>query len=294
MLVRRFKQGTQGAIRSSRKFTPCHGIDFLYLMDNYTYAMALISTLNRNLSIVGDHFYFFRSIGRNLFRRGFEGSEFTRQSFHIGYKSAWLCVLTGFILGVVLTIQSQPTLKDFGAESFIPRMVTISVVREIGPVIVALICAGKISSSIGAELGSMNVTEQIDAMAVSGANPIQFLVVPRILACTLMIPLLTILADAMALAGGFIATDADGGMTLQLYFNKAISGLQYSDIYPALIKSILFGFMIGYTGCWNGFNSTHGTESVGIAANRAVVTASVAVIIIDAIVVQVTNWIIYK
>jgi phospholipid/cholesterol/gamma-HCH transport system permease protein len=257
-------------------------------------AMPTTTTLNRNLAVIGDQYYFIRSVCRNLFRPGFEGSEFIRQSYTIGFKSAWLCILTGFILGVVLTIQSQPTLKDFGAESFIPRMVTISVIREIGPVIVALICAGKISSSIGAELGSMKVTEQIDAMAVSGANPLQFLVVPRILACTLMIPLLTILADATALAGGFLATDASGGMTMQLYFNKAISGLQFSDIYPALIKSVLFGFAIGYTGCWNGFNADHGTESVGIAANRAVVTASVAVIMMDAFVVQLTNWIIYN
>jgi phospholipid/cholesterol/gamma-HCH transport system permease protein len=256
--------------------------------------MPYVIAISKKLEAAGEHYFFLKSVARNVFRKGFEWAEFSRQCFVTGYKSAWLCILTGFILGIVLTIQSQPTLKEFGAESFIPSMVMISVVREIGPVIVALICAGKISSSIGAELGSMTVTEQVDAMAVSGANPVQFLVVPRILACTMMIPLLTILADAMAFTGGFLATGMGDGMSLQLYFTKAISGLKFSDIYPSLVKSVLFGFMIGYTGCWNGYHATKGTESVGVAANRAVVTACVAVIILDAIVVQITNWIIYK
>lgn len=242
---------------------------------------------------IGAQFYFLQSFFRNCFRRGFEWEELYRQSYIIGVKSVGITMLTGFILGVVLTLQSMPTLKDFGAESFIPSMVMISVVREIGPVIIALICSGKIASGIGAELGSMNVTEQIDAMEVSGANPVQFLVVPRILACMCMIPLLTILADAMAMAGGFTAVGISEGMTMKLYFTKAIANLEFSDIFPAFIKTILFGFAIGFTGCWNGFNSNKGTESVGLAANKAVVTASVAVIIIDAIVVQITNWLFY-
>ncbi|MGC4038646.1 MAG: ABC transporter permease [Chitinophagaceae bacterium] len=256
--------------------------------------MPLVVSISKQLQIIGDHVYFMRTCFRNFFRRGFEWAELNRQCFIIGYRSAWLCILTGFILGIVLTMQSQPTLKEFGAESFIPGMVMISVIREIGPVIVALICAGKISSSIGAELGSMAVTEQIDAMAVSGANPIQFLVVPRIHACTLTIPLLTVLADAFALCGGFMASNLNDGMSLQLYFTKAISSLKFSDIYPAVFKSILFGYAIGYTGCWNGYNANKGTESVGIAANKAVVEACVAVIIIDAIIVQISNWIIYN
>ena len=141
---------------------------------------------------VADQTIFLKSFFRNSFKKGFEWEAFSRQSYNIGYRSIGIIALTGFILGFVLTLQSQPTMKQFGATSFIPGMVAISVIREIGPVIVALICAGKISSSIGAELGSMNVTEQIDAMEVSGANPMQYLVVTRILACTIMIPLLTI------------------------------------------------------------------------------------------------------
>jgi phospholipid/cholesterol/gamma-HCH transport system permease protein len=256
--------------------------------------MTLFSPLTSSLETLGDYYYFLKSFLRNTFRKGFEGAELYRQCYNIGYKSIGITMLTGFILGIVLTLQSQPTLKDFGAESYIPGMVSISVIREICPVIIALICSGKIASGIGAELGSMNVTEQIDAMEVSGANPVQFLVVPRVLACMMMVPLLTIVADAVAMAGGYTASALTNGITAQLYFTKAISVLKFSDIIPAVIKTIFFGFAIGFTGCWNGFHSNQGTESVGIAANKAVVTASVAVIIIDAVIVQITNWLVYS
>ena len=243
---------------------------------------------------IADQTLFLKSFVRNIFRKGFEWDEFSRQAYVAGYKSVGIIALTGFILGFVLTLQSEPTMKQFGATSYIPGMVSISVIREIGPVIVALICAGKISSSIGAELGSMNVTEQIDAMEVSGANPIQYLVVTRILACTLMIPLLTVFADVVALFGGFAASNMDGHMGIWLYFYKATSVLEFSDLIPAVIKSVLFGFAIGFIGCYKGFTSNRGTESVGIAANSAVVTASVWIIIIDAIIVQLTKSIVYS
>jgi len=247
-----------------------------------------------SLELLGEQAIFLRSFIRNIFRRGFEAEELSRQSYFIGYRSVGISLLTGFILGIVLTLQSQPTLKEFGAESFIPSMVSISVIREICPVIIGLICAGKIASGIGAELGSMKVTEQIDAMEVSGANAIQYLVVPRILACMFMIPMLTIIADAVAIMGGYIATTFYSDMTFTLYFLKATSILKFSDIVPAIIKTVLFGFAIGFSGCWNGFHSDHGTESVGRAANKAVVSASVAIIILDAIIVQITKWIVYS
>src|SRR4051812_42353890 len=193
---------------------------------------TILSPIAAAFETLGDNVLFFKSFIRNTFRRGFEWSELYRQCYNIGYKSIGITLLTGCILGIVLTLQSQPTLKEFGAESYIPGMVSISVFREISPVIIALICAGKIASGIGAELGSMNVTEQIDAMEVSGANPMQFLAVPRILACTFMIPLLTILADAMAVGGGYLATALSGGITFQLYITKAMSVLEFSDVVP--------------------------------------------------------------
>jgi phospholipid/cholesterol/gamma-HCH transport system permease protein len=249
--------------------------------------------VSRTLTGIGDQACFLKNFFKNLFDSEFEWEEFSRQAYIIGYKSIGICALTGFILGIVLTLQSEPTLKDFGATSYIPGMVSVSIIREIGPVIIALICAGKIASGIGAELGSMNVTEQIDAMEVSGANPTKFLVVTRILACTVMIPLLTIFADALGLLGGFVASTLSGDMTPRLYFSKAINILEFSDILPATIKTALFGFSIGFVGCYKGYNSTRGTESVGQAANSAVVTASIWIIVIDAVVVQLTNSILY-
>jgi phospholipid/cholesterol/gamma-HCH transport system permease protein len=246
------------------------------------------------LSEIGEQGNFLILFFKNIFRKGFEWNELIRQCYLIGYRSFPIVVLTGFVLGFVLTLQSEPSFKAFGAESLVPGMVAVSAIREICPVIIALICAGKISSGIGAELGSMNVTEQIDAMEVSGANPIQYLVVTRILACIFMIPLLTCLADAVALVGGYAGTTISGGMSLPLYFRKSIASLAFSDLIPAFIKSIFFGFVIGYIGCFKGYHSNRGTESVGHAANSAVVTASVWIIIIDAIAVQIANAIVYN
>ena len=252
------------------------------------------SVWTRQFIAAGDQVAFMGSFFRNTFRRGFEWNEFLRQSYIVGVKSLSLVGITGFILGFVLTLQSEPTMKAFGAESFVPSMVAISVIREIGPVIIALICAGKIASSIGAELGSMKVSEQIDAMEVSGANPLQYLVVTRILACIIMIPLLTLMADALALLGGFAASNINNDMTATLYFNKAFAAVTFSDIIPAVAKTIFFGFAIGFVGCYKGYNSDRGTESVGVAANAAVVSASLWIIVLDAIAVQLTSVFAYN
>jgi len=197
--------------------------------------------------------------------------------------------ITGAIMGMVLTVQSRPTLAEFGAESWLPSMVAISVVREIGPVITALICAGKIGSSIGAELGSMKVTEQIDAMEVSGTNPFKYLVVTRVLAATLMLPVLVVLADALALYSSYIGVNLKDVVSFKLYANQVFDSLEYSDLLPAFAKSYFFGFAIGIVGCYKGFNSKKGTEGVGHSANSAVVVASLTIFIIDLIAVQFTD-----
>ena len=242
----------------------------------------------------GDQGAFFSSFLKNIFKGGFEWNEFGRQCYVIGYRSFGIVALTGFVLGFVLTLQSLPTLKQFGAQSYVPSMVSVSVVREIGPVITALICAGKIASSIGAELGSMKVTEQIDSMEVSGANPIQYLVVTKILACFLMIPLLTMIADGMAFLGGYTGINVADSMSAILYFRKSFNGLDFSDLFPSIIKTFFFGLTIGFVGCYKGFNSNNGTASVGLAANSAVVTASIWIIVIDAIAVQLTSVFVYN
>jgi phospholipid/cholesterol/gamma-HCH transport system permease protein len=192
-------------------------------------------------------------------------------------------------MGLVITIQSRPTLVDFGAEAWLPKMVSVSLIREIAPVITALICAGKIGSGIGAELGSMKVTEQIDAMDVSGTNPYNYLVVTRVMATTLMIPLLVILADAVSLYGAYLGANIHGIVSWSLFWNQVFDTIVYSDITPSILKTYFFGFFIGIIGCYKGFNSKKGTEGVGQSANSAVVISSLLVFIIDLLAVQITD-----
>lgn len=222
-------------------------------------------------------------------RRGHEFAEFLRQCFWIGYKSFPLVGTTGFIMGLVLTIQSRPTLVEFGAESMLPAMVSISLVREISPVITALICAGKVGSGIGAELGSMRVTEQIDAMEVSGTNPFKYLVVTRILAATLMVPVLSSLSNAISLYGGYLGVNIHGVVSWHLYWTEVFHALSFSDLIPSIVKTFFFGFAIGLVGTYKGYFTTRGTEGVGRSANSAVVVASLLVFIIDLVAVQIID-----
>jgi len=238
---------------------------------------------------VGELMYFTGRFFREAVKWPFEFKELLRQCYNMGIRSLFLVGVTGFILGLVFTLQSRPTLMEFGAESWMPSMVSISIVREIGPVIIALICAGRISSGIGAEIGSMRVTEQIDAMEVSGTNPFKYLVVTRIMAATLMIPLLIIFGDAIALYGSAIVENLKGDVSYQLYFNKVFNALKFSDIIPATIKSFFFGFAIGLVGCFKGYNCKKGTVGVGEASNSAVVYTSMLLFIIDFIAVFVSD-----
>lgn len=223
------------------------------------------------------------------FKPRYEFAEFIRQCFWVGYKSLPLVGITAFIMGLVLTIQSRPTLVEFGAESWLPSMVAISLVREISPVITGLICAGKVGSGMGAELGSMRVTEQIDAMEVSGTNPFKYLVVTRILATTLMLPVLANLSNAISLYGGYLGVNIRGVVSWDLYWTQVFNVLSYGDIVPSITKTFFFGFAIGMIGCYKGYHSKMGTEGVGRSANSAVVVASLLVFIIDLIAVQITD-----
>jgi phospholipid/cholesterol/gamma-HCH transport system permease protein len=219
----------------------------------------------------------------------YEIKEFIRQFFFIGNKSFSIVGITGFIIGFVLALQAIPTLQPFGATSLIPAMIAISIIREIGPVITGLICAGKIGSSIGAELGSMKVTEQIDAMEVSACNPFSYLVITRVTAVTIALPFLVIFADTIALIGGYIALNLVSDVNLSLYFSQIFDAISFDDLLPAFIKTFFFGFTIGIVGTYKGYNAEKGTESVGVAANTSVVISSVMVIVWDMIAVQITN-----
>jgi len=244
--------------------------------------------LKNIFSDAGNVSLFFTRFFKEVFKPPYEIREFARQCYYIGYKSLPLVAITGFIMGLVLTLQSRPTLAEFGAESWLPGMVALSLIREIAPVITALICAGKISSGIAAELGSMKVTEQIDAMEVSAINPYKYLVVTRILAATLMVPALVVFADGVGIIGGYVGINIHSDVTLFRYFSQVIASLSFLDIIPATIKTFFFGFFIGIIGCYKGFTAANGTESVGKAANSAVVAASLTIFIIDMLAVQIT------
>jgi phospholipid/cholesterol/gamma-HCH transport system permease protein len=178
---------------------------------------------------------------------------------------------------------------EFGAESWLPAMVAISIFREIGPVVTALIFAGKVGSGIGAELASMKVTEQIDAMEVAGNNPYKYIVVTRIVSTTLMLPLLVIIADAISLYGTYVGVNIEGDVSFHLFFLQIIEKLSFQDVFPSIIKTFFFGFAIGLIACYKGLNASKGTEGVGAAANTAVVHGSIAVFVLDMIAVQLTS-----
>lgn len=247
------------------------------------------NSLKKFISEIGDVSRFAGRFFSEVLKPRFEFSEFIRQCFYIGNKSLPLVAITAFIMGLVITIQSRPTLVEFGAEAWLPKMVSVSLVREIAPVITALICAGKIGSGIGAELGSMKVTEQIDAMDVSGTNPYKFLVVTRVMATTFMVPILAMLADTVSLYGGYLGANIHGVVSWNLYWSQVFDTLVFADVVPSITKTFFFGFAIGVIGCYKGFNSNKGTEGVGQSANSAVVVSSLLVFIIDLLAVQITD-----
>lgn len=228
---------------------------------------------------------------KEVVSRPFHFREIINQSFEIGIKSLPLITLTGFIIGLVFTKQSRPSLEDFGAASWLPSLMGIAIVRALGPLVTALICAGKVGSSIGAELGSMKVTEQIEAMEVSAINPFKYLVVTRVCATTLVIPVLSFYCIVMGLLGSYVNVRSEEATGFISYFTGAFSSISFLDIYSSVVKSVIFGFTIGMVGCYKGFNATQGTRGVGKAANQAVVLAMFLVFMEEVVIVQVSNWI---
>jgi phospholipid/cholesterol/gamma-HCH transport system permease protein len=249
----------------------------------------IIEALKLFLLEIGELSFFTGRFFKEVFKRPMEFKEFLRQCYNMGNRSLLLVSVTGFIIGLVFTLQSRPTLQEFGAVSWMASMVSISIIREIGPIITALICAGRIGSGIGAELGSMRVTEQIDAMEVSGTNPFKYLVVTRILATTFMLPVLVFFGDAIAIYGSFLVENIKGDVSFLLYYNKVFDALEFSDLIPATIKTFFFGFAIGLVGCFKGYYCKKGTAGVGLAANTAVVFTSMLLFIIDFVAVFVTD-----
>ena len=230
---------------------------------------------------------------KEAFSPPFHFREIINQCYEIGVKSLPLIALTGFITGIVFTKQSRPSLAEFGATSWLPSLISIAIVRALASLITALICAGKVGSSIGAELGSMKVTEQIDAMEVSAINPFKYLVVTRVLAATITVPVLGLFCAFVALMGSYVSVHSNEATSIVSFFYNGFSSITFLDVFSSLAKSVVFGFTIGIVGSYKGFNAVKGTRGVGRAANEAVVLAMFLIFIEEVIIVQLANWVRY-
>jgi phospholipid/cholesterol/gamma-HCH transport system permease protein len=223
---------------------------------------------------------------RELFIPPFEFRETVRQLFELGLRSAPLIAVSGVAVGVVLSMHTRASLERFGAESLIPSGLAIALVRETGPLTAALLLSGRIGAGIGAELGAMRVTEQIDALEASAVDAFRYLVVTRVIACIIALPILTTLMNFTGMLGGFIAEAAVTGMSMQLYFHRAFSMIDFSDYVPATLKTMVFGFIIATISSYLGFTTESGTEGVGRASTRAVVLSSMIIIVSNVILVR--------
>jgi len=227
---------------------------------------------------------------KEVFLPPYDIPQIKKHMDELGVKTFPIVSVTGFIIGLVLAMQSEPVLAKFGATDYLPGTVALSVIRELGPVITALIFAGRVSSGIGAELGSMRVTEQIDAMDVSGVHPFKFLVVTRVIATTMVLPILTLYVDFIAMIGAYIAVAISSGMSFTYFNNGVLSVLTFGDFIPAIAKTFVFGYIVGIVGCYKGFTTEGGTEGVGKASTNSVVISSLLILILDMVLVKLTLW----
>lgn len=222
----------------------------------------------------------------SVFSRPFEFREFIRQLDSIGSKSLPLVALAGAATGVVLSLQTRDSLTRFGAKSLLPTVIVFSLIRETGPVITGLVVSGRVGAGIGAELGSMKVTEQIDAMEASAVNPYKFLAATRVLACILALPLLTLATDFFGIVMGWIATTLAEPVSLRLFLENGFKEATFDDFLPPTLKTAVFGLIIGTVACFQGMRTQGGTEGVGRSATSSVVLSSLFLILADVLLVR--------
>ena len=230
---------------------------------------------------------------RGIATKPFYLKDTVEQFNSIGIGSLVVVVLTGFFTGAVLALQTGMTLDQFGARPFVGRLVSASMIRELGPVLTGLMLAGRVGSGIAAELGSMVVTDQINALRVLGTDPVRKLVVPRLLAGFFMAPVLTVIADAVGIVGGWLVAVYELRISSSLYWSSVVDGLYFADVWMGLIKPFCLGFVIVTIGCYVGLSARGGTQGVGRATTNAVVASSVAVIAVDFFVTRVLIVLIY-
>jgi phospholipid/cholesterol/gamma-HCH transport system permease protein len=240
----------------------------------------------RLLATSGEVSLFAFRAAREAFTPPFEFRETVRQIYEVGLRSAPLIAVSGLAVGVVLSMHTRASLERFGAESMIPAGLAIALVRETGPLTAGLLLSGRIGAGIGAELGAMRVTEQIDALEASAVDAFRYLVVTRVLACIIALPILTTIMNFSGILGGFLAETAATGMSLSLYFNRAFSLINMTDYVPATLKTMVFGFIIATVSSYLGFTTSSGTEGVGRASTHAVVLSSILIIVSNVVLVR--------
>jgi phospholipid/cholesterol/gamma-HCH transport system permease protein len=238
------------------------------------------------LTTAGDLSLFAARAAREAVLPPFEARETVRQLYELGVKSAPLIAVSGLAVGVVLSMHTRASLERFGAESMIPAGLAMALVRETGPLTAGLLLSGRIGAGIGAELGAMRVTEQIDALEASAVDAFRYLVVTRVVACVIALPLLTTIMNFAGMLGGFFAETAATGMSVGLYFTRAFSLIGLSDYVPATLKTMVFGFIIATVSSYLGYTTSSGTEGVGRASTQAVVMSSVAIIVANVVLVR--------
>jgi phospholipid/cholesterol/gamma-HCH transport system permease protein len=223
---------------------------------------------------------------REMFRPPFETKEIVRQIFSLGLQSLPLIALSGLAVGVVMSMHTRSSLERFGAEALIPSALAIAMIKETGPLVTGLLVSGRVGAGIGAELGGMRVTEQIDALESLAVDSFKYLVVTRLIACLIALPILTTVFNFAAITGGFLAETVISGMSLRLYYDRAFSSVQFSDFIPATLKTSVFGFVIATISCFLGYHATGGAEGVGSASTRSVVFSSICLIVVNVVLVR--------
>lgn len=236
------------------------------------------------LQYIGSLVFFFFATVRALFSRKFYLKELIKQVWHIGYNSLPVIGLTAIFTGAVLALQSYTGFSRFNAESSIASVVVLSITRELGPVLAGLMLAGRVGASIAAEIGTMKVTEQIDALYTLNTDPYKYLVLPRVLAGIITLPLLVIIADIIGVMGGYLVSVYKLDFNAHSYLRSTIEYLEASDVNSGLIKAGFFGLIVTLIGCYQGFNSARGAQGVGLATTNAVVIASILILLTNYII----------
>lgn len=250
----------------------------------------MLRGLQSVLESAGELFLFSLRVVRLSIQRPFEFGEITNQLFVIGWNSSLLVIVAGFAVGAVLALQTRASMAQFGATALIPQAVSFGLFKDVGPLVTGLLISGRVGAGIGAQLGGMRITEQVDALEALAINSVKYLVITRVVACIIALPILTSILDFSGMTGGWLVESLSSHMSIKLFLNDAFSTMDFSDYVPPVLKTFVFGFIIGIVSCFIGYNATGGATGVGRAATRAVVVSSMLIIMSDVILVKMIQF----